>query len=377
MYDITLEGGTNFIESGGTICVVDELDGYTQCFSTSVNTIDNGYYLDGTIVITAPDGYVFKTIPIESSYYSPTENTDSGWVDRMFTGDEKVQEYVLSSSDFFQNKARFIFIDNQLELIARESESVETLPFTKAYEVSIPNLNELSNYSYVEREIKSGFSYDFEMLDYAKYITSLYVFPYKIEPLDNEVDILLGDLNTEIKANQILEPKHKLELGTILINSNIVDNIGFKNIEIKAFVPNFNSITLEVDEVLGFKIDFNLTINIITGVGTLNIYSQRTKSIIYSESKQLGVKIPYYLGDKLDTGLGSDVLETEYTEPYIQLKVLKPNNDVRILGSRLIDVDNEFKFMKDDDNINIQSYATDREQKLIKEAIARGVYIRK
>lgn len=376
MFDVELSssGITDFYELGGTICVVDKSDGYTQCFSTSVTTIDNGYSRDGTIVVTAPEGYEFETIPLESGYYNPSESI---FVEHMFYGDGKVQEYDFSQTDFFDTAVKFSFASTGINLIAEQSESVETLPFTKAYEVSIPNLNELSNYSYVEREIKSGFSYDFEMLDYAKYITSLYVFPYKIEPLDNEVNILLGDLNTEIKANQILEPKHKLELGTILINSNIVDNIGFKNIEIKAFVPNFNSITLEVDEVLGFKIDFNLTINIITGVGTLNIYSQRTKSIIYSESKQIGVKIPYYLGDKLDIGLGSDVLETEYPEPYIQLKVLKPNNDVRILGSRLIDVDNEFKFMKDDDNVNIQSYATDREQKLIKESIARGIFIRK
>lgn len=359
----------------------DEMDFYLE--SGGVRYLANGNITidlvdDEILALAIPiEGRQFSTIPIESYYYSPiSDNTNYE-----FTGDKRLQTFKIDNYSLFMvngslGTLRFSFTDG-LEFENAPIQDTEFLPYNHIYKMTNSSLNEIANYSYVKREIKSSFTYDYEILNYSKYIVGLYSFPYNIEFEEtDESDILLGDINTQIKAEKLPSYLKDINLGVIEVNDNLEHNVGFKNFDVKLFVPYFDIIDLEVEEVLGYELSIMMRVNIMNGYATLNIYNSKSDSIIYSDSKRLGFKIPYYISESLDVTSHS-VLDTAFTRPYVQIKVLEPDNEIMITSSRLMDIDNYYQFMKDDDTINIKSFATAKEQELIKNNIRNGIFVRK
>lgn len=308
--------------------------------------------------VVADSGYRFKTIPIKDEQY----NADTGVIDEF--------EYTGTSSEQtrdFDFSYKFIDFSNLgFELLPVLP--TENMPYTKVYKVDENQLNVISNYSY----FKDGQ----EVKDYSRYISGLYSFPYNIVPDGVINNVLLGDKATTVQTHQMNDYIYDVNLGMLDIQDISTQHIGYKNIGIRLYVPFFDYIDLEIDEVLGYSISMKLKLNLMNGKGTLNIFSLRTNSIIHVETKQIGVKIPYTIGEKVEI-IQNDVLLTEYNKPFIQLKVLKPDNEVVMLGTRVVVVDDEFEYLKDDDDISLKSFATEREQKMIKDNIRNGVFIRR
>ena len=237
-------------------------------------------------------------------------------------------------------------------------------------------LNDLSSYSYVEEMQQSGYVFNDVVVNYGQYITGLYVFPYDITQ-GEETTVLLGTEETNVKGRHISDYIQNVDLGKILIPMNGTENVGYSNITIDLYVPYFGNINLDVDEVLSNIISLNLKLNMLSGKGTLNVINTKTDTTIYSKTTQIGVKIPYEIADNVSVNIGSDVLETDYNVPYVEMKVLKPDNETKFKSVNKITIDDSYNFIKDSDDVMLFTSATEREQRLIKDFISRGIFVRK
>ena len=115
----------------------------------------------------------------------------------------------------------------------------------------------------------------------------------------------------------------------------------------------------------------------LSGKGTLNVINTKTDTTIHSQTTQIGVKIPYEISDNLSVNIGTDVLETDYNVPYVEMKVLKPDNETKFEPVNKITIDDSYTFIKDNDDVMLFTSATEREQRLIKDFISRGIFVRK
>src|SRR5699024_3373817 len=246
---------------------------------------------------------------------------------------------------------RFRLFTMEPEFIEQdESTTIEKLPYTKIYTMSYDEMNELSEYSYtLTKLIGSGDIGDI-VIPFGDFISSLYAFPYKIESENEKEKIRLGTNEIDVRSKPLDNYMYKIGLGEIKIEYVDNLNVGFSNIDIELFVPFFNSISLNPELVICEKISMNLLLNVMTVIATLNVLNQKTTSVIHSEYKQIGVEIPYRIGEKLDLGLTKGILETDFNKPYVQLKILKPDNKINLLDSRIMFVSSEWDYVKDNGN---------------------------
>lgn len=316
--------------------------------------------LDIEVKLTASAGYMFDPESVITNSYGTFEGTD-----------ERILTYTIGRTGTFN------LIPNHFTMLIETGSGNENFPYSNIYEVSRENLEVLANYNFVETIYENsdgGLVSDLE--NYGKYVTSLYYYPFTFDELEEE-NILLGDLETTIPANIIPNNLYSLDMGDIEIPYDLARGTGYKNIEIDVYIPNFGNISLDVDEVLGETINIKMIVNLITGIGTINIYNYNTNSTIVSETTQIGVSIPYEFSNSRSVNIGSNVTETEYKIPYVELKVLKPNNEVELDYINIVEIDTDFNYIKDSDDLLFSTVATEREQKLIKDMVARGVFVRK
>lgn len=291
---------------------------------------------------------------------------------------------LLSGDDFVKSKKdvmgsvgskNFKVEFNRLELEFHGLTNTENYPYNKIYEVSSDSLNELKKFNYVVTRTENEYGGVIEEVkNYGKYITSLHVFPYTITS-DKEEPILLGEMDTKVKANTISELVHDVDLGAIYLDKSVIKGVGYKNVKVIAYIPNFNPIDLNAEDVLGETLHMFIKLNLVSGKGTLNIISSRTDKVFYTETKQIGTKIPYSISENLTLNITSDVVETDYKIPYIDVQVLEPDNNARLDIVKHIDLGSGMRYIKDSE-IYLDTKATEREQRLIKDFISKGVFIK-
>lgn len=291
----------------------------------------------------------------------------------LLSGDDfvKSKEDVMGSVGSKNFKVEF----NRLELEFHGLTNTENYPYNKIYEVSSDRLNELKKFNYVVTRTENEYGGVIEEVkNYGKYITSLHVFPYTITS-DKEEPILLGEMDTKVKANTISELVHDVDLGSIYLDKSVIKGVGYKNVKVIAYIPNFNPIELNAEDVLGETLHMFIKLNLVSGKGTLNIISSRTDKVFYTETKQIGTKIPYSISENLTLNITSDVVETDYKIPYIDVQVLEPDNNARLDIVKHIDLGSGMRYIKDSE-IYLDTKATEREQRLIKDFISKGVFIK-
>lgn len=329
-----------------------EYDGFQITYDDI--TIDS----DNTIEFRAKNGRVFED-DLLTSFYNPVT---SGMTEINYTGSAYSKSASINLDDLYSNRTNIT--PNNFEMGIDERPDVTNSPYIKLYRTDEDTLNRLTNFTLDDEN------------DYSKYVTSLLAIPYNIEPVDTTT-IVLGNIDTGLETGFLDNYQYTIELGSIHIPESYTQGIGYKNITIDLYVPYFKEINLDVDEVLGNTITLTLNLNLISGKGTLNIHNSESDSIITVESNQIGNMIPYQLSDVVSVNIGSDVLNTDYKIPFVELKILRPDNELSLADVSVRDVDTTFKYLKDSDDVTLDTQATEREQKIIKDFISKGIFIRK
>src|SRR5699024_11933643 len=109
--------------------------------------------------------------------------------------------------------------------------------------------------------------------------------------------------------------------------------------------PNSYSLPLH-DTLPIYIISLKLKLNMLSGKGTLKVINTKTDTTIHSQTTQIGVKIPYEIADNVSVNIGTDVLETDYNVPYVEMKVLKPDNETKFNSVNKITIDDSYTFIK-------------------------------
>ncbi len=258
-----------------------------------------------------------------------------------------------------------------LKFIARPTEPTEDYPFIKIYDIDYSNIESLNDeLALINDELLAD---GLEPIN--KYVSSLYRIPYPVESESEPVGVQIANKGFTTTANLVSKYVQNIKLGTIQVEHDILQGIGYKNIEFKLFIPNFKPIELETEHVMGRDIDIDLAIDLTTGKGTVNIKIDGT--VQYIESENVGKDIPFK-ADNININIGSSVLETDFINPYLLITVLEPDNSINsdLIKQRKIDslLPIDYSYMKTEKPL-IRSKATRLEQLEIQRLLRNGVFI--
>src|SRR5699024_11081181 len=94
------------------------------------------------------------------------------------------------------------------------------------------------------------------------------------------------------KAETIENDLITIDIGNIELPHKYNNTYDFVNTDIYLNIPNRQKISLPIEYVIGYNVSIEFIINLFNGEGTLNIYSNKTDTVIHSEVMQLGQEIP-------------------------------------------------------------------------------------
>lgn len=238
------------------------------------------------IIITASTGYEFK-----EQYTLTKSREDKENETGIFTknADRTVLTYSIEGNTWN------LTLDD--DYIA--TEPVSTLSgFTNLYKVDNDIMYNLSKKRITQTKIKSGEMINTgeeQIIDYGDFITALYIIPYELPEtmLGANTSIILGTLDTDVKAPILKNYKYVAHLGSItvpLVYNNVYDYI---NTTCTARVPFFGDVVIANEYVIGQTLTFDMTIDMYSGNATLNVTSSFTNSVVYSATKSIAMQVPF------------------------------------------------------------------------------------
>ena len=220
------------------------------------------------------------------------------------------------------------------------------------------------------------------VIDYGTNILGVINLPFNINPnLIQEPELIkLGTHETTVTAPKIVTDKLYLDLGNITVPMP-ENSLGFTNVAVLIHLPYANSLTLDINAVMGQVINVEYVIDLYNGNSYVNIKSNKSDSIIASSSVDLGINIPYssMLGDNntvynSNMSLGGD---NHVKTPYIEII-----QNIPILGNGFFTAPitaestlNSEKGFIQVENINLNVKATSNEKDMILTALRSGVII--
>lgn len=253
--------------------------------------------------------------------------------------------------------------------IARPTTPTENYPFIKIYDISLESLESLNKELKVKNEELEQAGKD----PINNYISSLYRIPYPLMNSNNEVNIQIGSIGFETTANLISTYKQEFHLGSIDLSIANIGNIGYKDIEFMLYVPNFKPIQLDTEKVINKSLNIILIIDITTGKGTINI--EVDGDIQYIENDYMGKDIPFR-SDSININIGSSLIETLFSQPYVIVTYLEPANSITTDTIQQREFATlEYNLIKVD-NVMLNTNATKEEQREIQRLLSKGVYVR-
>lgn len=317
-----------------------------------------------------------------NSYYRPTDS----YLDyNVTTKEPDLIVYTISSDDTteWERHITFNFKDGygglkpncitnaNVSFIARPTTPTEDYPFIKIYDIDEENIESLNG----ELALMNDDLLNNGLEPINKYVSSLIRIPYPIESESEPVGIQIANKGFDTTANLVSSYVQNIKLGTIKVEHDVLQGIGYKNIEFKLMIPNFKPIELETEQVMGRTIDIDLAIDLTTGKGTANIKIDGT--VQYIESENIGKEIPFK-ADNININIGSSILETDFINPYLLITVLEPDNSIssELIKQRKIDslLPINYSYIKTEKPL-IHSKATRLEQLEIQRLLRNGVYI--
>ena len=277
-----------------------------------------------------------------------------------------------SKTNWDDNRSCYLdFTKLKLGYIPRPAMPTEEYPFIKIYSVDYDSLEMLN------QEVKE-FNQELQAEDkpmITDYVSSLYRIPYNVESESDSIPIQIANKGFQTTGKQITNYLQKINLGSIEVKHDVLNGIGYKNIEFLLFIPNFKPIELEVEQVIGRTLDIYLLLDITTGKGTINVKIDDTVNIV--ETEYIGKEIPFR-ADKINITIGTSVLETDFINPYILMTVLEPDNKINmeLIKQRGMDtvLPVNYSYIKTEKAL-LNTTATKTEQLEIEHLLRHGVYI--
>ena len=131
--------------------------------------------------------------------------------------------------------------------------------------------------------------------DYGDFILSVLELPFKINPslLLNEESVMLGTLNTNVKARKVNTDLIPLDLGNIVIPNNYNNLLDYANTKAILHLPRVTPINIDLEYVIGQTIGINYNIDCYSGNATINITSTKINDVIITKQVDLGIDIPF------------------------------------------------------------------------------------
>ena len=219
-------------------------------------------------------------------------------------------------------------------------------------------------------------------IDYGTNILGVINLPFNINPdlIQDPELIKLGTHETTVTAPKVVTDKLYLNLGDISVPMPN-NSLGFANVRVLIHLPYANSLTLDINEVLGQIINVEYVIDLYNGNSYVNIKSDKSNSIIATSNVDLGVAIPYSsLQGNNNTVYNSNMSlggDNHVKAPYIEII-----QNIPILGSGFFTapitaestLTNEKGFIQVE-NINLSVSATSNEKDMILTVLRNGVII--
>ena len=252
--------------------------------------------------------------------------------------------------------------DDNFTVSIKAVKKVQSLStFTRIYLIDKAKLNEISDERYI-------FSEDQSVLDYSKYIMSLYSLPLKIteDQLNKNADIFLGAVKLDTKADQINKDVLTYDLGTISVPEKYKNSYDYQNVSCNLYVPFFDPIVLDPQDIVNNTLQLYYEVNMYNGNAILYVKSEKNEKIIYNTSEKISQDIPYYLTNTDESVKSfSDQILKNTLQAFIIVKRDK------IKHGKIKDFTGYNTFS----NVQIQTKASLSEQNEILSQLQSGVYI--
>lgn len=317
------------------------------------------------IRIKANAGYELADRP---SFYKYSD--DSGYQGTAYLSliDENINAELVIDLSYENYLTNLEVITTQVDIVAGAN---------NLYKITKADLKQIN----IDRFVNSGANPP-TVIDYGTNILGVINLPFNINPdyIQDPELIKLGTHETTVTAPKVVTDKLYLNLGDI--NVPMPENsLGFTNATALIHLPYANSLTLDINAVLGQIINVEYVIDLYNGNSYVNIKSNKSDSIIASSSVDLGINIPYssMLGDNntvynSNMSLGGD---NHVKTPYIEII-----QNIPILGNGFFtapitaesNLNNEKGFIQVE-NINLNVTATSNEKDMILTALRSGVII--
>lgn len=321
--------------------------------------------IDLTITVTADENCVFE----ENGY----------WVDSSEPEKRNPIEFLKNNTTTKFTlqvvKGEFVTIHLTAKSLAPEPEPQAT-SFVQVFRPTEDELLELSK----KRFPAGSPSSPFEVTDFGIYITQLFRIPFKIpdEIIGDKKRIFLGNLDSLIDSDSIISENYIFNLGKIEIPEVYGNVYDYINTTCLLHVPFNNPIELSPEYVINHVIMIEYVINVYDGNSTINIYSDFTDNIVYSETTLTGTKIPF-MQVQNNTFINQLVqpLYNGITRCYIEIIRNIPYDSENVFGKPTVDYGKLLKYSGyiEVGNIILNTTATQEEKTEIENILQQGVYI--
>lgn len=252
--------------------------------------------------------------------------------------------------------------DDNFSVSIKAVKKVQSLStFTRIYLIDKAKLNEISDERYI-------FSEDQSVLDYSRYIMSLYALPLEIadDQLNKNADMFLGAVKLDTKADQINKDVLTYDIGKISVPEKYKNSYDYQNVSCNLYAPFFDPIVLDPQDVVNNTLQLYYEVNMYNGNAILYVKSEKNEKIIYNTSKKIAQDIPYYLTNTDESVKSfSDQILKNTLQAFIIVKRDK------IKHGKIKD----FKGYNTFSNIQLKTNASLSEQTEILSQLQSGVYI--
>ena len=327
--------------------------------------INSSYYNGDIISLIANDGYEF----VDTPYFTALANDGSGdrfRVDMLDDNGWYILNINLSNNETL---AVINIVTTQIDIVAGAN---------NLYKITKSDLKQIN----IDRFVNSG-SNPPTVIDYGTNILGVINLPFNINPdlIQNPELIKLGTHETTVTAPKVITDKLYLNLGDISVPMP-ENSLGFTNATALIHLPYANSLTLDINAVMGQIINVEYVIDLYNGNSYVNIKSNKSDSIIASSSVDLGINIPYssMLGDNntvynSNMSLGGD---NHVKTPYIEIIQNMPILGNGFFTAPIVDENslNGYNGFAKVDDINLVSKATSNEKGTILNILKSGVIIK-
>ena len=316
----------------------------------------------GDIVLIANNGYYFAEI-FEFDNGSITQQTE------IINNGKKQLVY---SPDSFDSDLEIYLNDTYKAIQKTPPTPTSPAKWSNIYKVDNTIMSELS---------KVRFYQGTNLIDYGNYIFNYYISPIKIndEMLSHdETSILLGKLDSNVKAHYLASYLLKVDLGEIVIPYKYNNVYDFLDTNCILHLPFFEPIEISAEYVIGYSLFITYTLDLYSGLCTANIKSSFTNSIIKSVHTTIIQQLPFiqYSNNNIQSKINTTYVNA-FSKAFIEVIRKKPYYTKSTFGKETIEVTtltNKKGFIKVND-INLNSYATTDEKNKIKNLLSSGVVI--